>query len=296
MIQGIFAASITPLNPDFSPDLDAILEYLDFLARRGCHGALLLGTTGEGPSFSPQQRLAILRAAVKVRQDWPDFRLLAGTGTPSLDETAKLTQSAFKLGMDGVVLLPPFYFRGSGDDGLFSWYMNILDGSVPNDGIVLAYHIPAVSGVGLSIDLISRLYDAAPAKFTGLKDSSGDAEFAFQLGNQFGSDLCVFTGNDRLLTEALHNHASGCITALANLISPDLRDLWEAFQEQKMMGDIQERIDSVREVCELYQPFPPLIKYLINQHYDFPLWSVCPPLTPLPKESGARISAMLDLA
>jgi len=296
MIQGIFAASITPLNPDFSPDLDAIPGYLDFLARRGCHGALLLGTTGEGPSFSPQQRLAILQAALKTRQDWPDFSLLAGTGTPSLDETAKLTQSAFELGMDGVVLLPPYYFRGSGDEGLFSWYMNILDRSVPSDGIVLAYHIPAVSGVGLSIDLISRLYNAAPTKFTGLKDSSGDAEFAYQLGNRFGSDLRVFTGNDSLLSEALKYNGSGCITALANLISPDLRDLWEAFQEQKMMRNIQERINSARELCELYQPFPPLIKFLLNQHYDFPLWSVCPPLTPLPKESGDRISAMLDLA
>jgi 4-hydroxy-tetrahydrodipicolinate synthase len=295
MIQGIFAASITPLNPDFSPDLEAIPGYLDFLARRGCHGALLLGTTGEGPSFSSQQRLAIFQAALNVRQDWPNFRLLAGTGTPSLDETARLTQSAFDLGMDGVVLLPPFYYRGSGDEGLFSWYMNIIDRSVPSDGIVLAYHIPAVSGVGLSIDLLSRLFDAAPTKFTGLKDSSGDAGFAYQLGNRFGSDMRVFTGNDKLLSEALQNHASGCITALANLISPDLRDLWEAFQEGKLTLSIQERINSVREVCELYQPFPPLIKFLLNQQYDFPLWSVCPPLIPLPKESGDRISARLDL-
>jgi len=296
MIQGIFAASITPLNPDFSPDLDSLPGYLDFLARRGCHGALLLGTTGEGPSFSPQQRLAIFTAALKVRQDWPEFHLLAGTGTPSLDETAKLTQSAFDLGMDGVVLLPPYYYRGSDDEGLYTWYMNILDRSVPRNGIVLAYHIPTVSGVGLSLDLISRLFDAAPTKFSGLKDSSGDVEFAHQLGTRFGDNLSVFTGNDKLLSEALHNNASGCITALANLISPDLRELWNAYQENKMMSGIQERITLFREVCEAYQPFPPLIKFLLHRKYDFPLWSVCPPLTPLPKEIGNRVSAMLDLA
>jgi 4-hydroxy-tetrahydrodipicolinate synthase len=84
---------------------------LDFLARRGCHGALLLGTTGEGPSFAPEERIAIFRAALEVQQTQPAFRLLAGTGTPSLEETIILTRAAFDLGMDGVVVLPPYYFR-----------------------------------------------------------------------------------------------------------------------------------------------------------------------------------------
>jgi 4-hydroxy-tetrahydrodipicolinate synthase len=169
MIQGIFAASITPLNPDFSPDLDAIPIYLNFLASRGCNGALVLGTTGEGPSFSPQQRLKIFQAAQDVRQEWPEFKLLAGTGTPSLDESARLTRSAFELGMDGVVLLPPFYFRDSGEEGLYAWYENILKRSVPAGGTVLAYHIPAVSGVPLSIDLISLINSLGLKIHPGIK-------------------------------------------------------------------------------------------------------------------------------
>ncbi len=296
MIQGIFAASITPLNSDFSPDLDAIPGYLDFLANRGSSGALLLGTTGEGPSFSPQQRLEILRAALEVRQDWPDFKILAGTGTPSLIETTELTRDAFELGVDGVVILPPYYYRNSGDEGLFSWYVHILTSSVPSGGIVLAYHIPKVSGVPISIELISRLYDAAPNKFFGLKDSSGDKDFAIQLGKRFGNDLHIFTGNDRLFTDALHNHAAGCITALANLISPDLQSLWNAFQGQKPTNRFQERITSVRDICELFSPFPPLIKFLLGNFFGFPRWPVCPPLLNLPREDEERVSTMLDLA
>jgi 4-hydroxy-tetrahydrodipicolinate synthase len=296
MIHGIFAASITPLKTDFSPDLVALLNYLDFLAQRGCHGALLLGTTGEGPSFSPEQRLEIFKTAQQVRQNWPDFRLLAGTGTPSLDETANLTKFAFESGMDGVVIIPPYYYRGSGDAGLFSWYTSILERSVPSDGIVLAYHIPAVSGVGLSLELISRLYDFAPKKFLGLKDSSGDVKFAARLGERFGKDLIVFTGNDRLLSDALRNDASGCITALANLISPNLRELWEAFHEKKELSDIQAGINSLREECEQHQPFPPLIKFLLHQRFGFPLWPVCPPLTSLASEIGNKVSANLKLS
>ncbi len=296
MIQGIFAASITPLDPNFSPDLEALPGYLGFLANRGCNGALILGTTGEGPSFSPSQRLDIIQAALKVRQDWPDFKLLAGTGTPSLEESADLTRDAFELGMDGVVILPPYYFRDAGDEGLYSWYLNILRRSVPKGGIVLAYHIPAVSGVPLSIDLISRLYDAAPDKFIGIKDSSGDKDYAKQLGKHFGDDLRVFTGNDRLFTEALQNNAVGCITALANLISPDLNALRKAFQEQRTTNRIQERINSVRELCDRFSPFPPLVKYLLSQYFDFPHWPVCPPLKSLNKEAQDRVSTIIDLA
>jgi len=296
MIQGIFAASITPLDPNFSPDLEALPGYLGFLASRGCNGALILGTTGEGPSFSPSQRLDIFQAALKVRQDWPDFKLLAGTGTPSLEESADLTRDAFELGMDGVVILPPYYFRDAGDEGLYSWYLNILRRSVPKGGIVLAYHIPAVSGVPLSIDLISRLYDAAPDKFIGIKDSSGDKDYAKQLGKHFGDDLRVFTGNDRLFTEALQNNAVGCITALANLISPDLNALRKAFQEQRTTHRIQERINSVRELCDGFSPFPPLVKYLLSQYFDFPHWPVCPPLKSLNEEAQDRVSTIIDLA
>ena len=125
-IQGIFAAAITPLREDYSPDLEAIPEYLDFLAGRGCHGALLLGTTGEGPSFSTNQRIEIFNSGIKVREKWPEFKLLAGTSTPSLDETVTLTKAAFDLGMDGTVVLPPYYFRSSGDIGLLDWFNHVM--------------------------------------------------------------------------------------------------------------------------------------------------------------------------
>jgi 4-hydroxy-tetrahydrodipicolinate synthase len=249
----------------------------------------------EGPSFSPEQRIDILKVALEVRQDWPEFRLLAGTGTPSLDETEGLTKSVFDLGFDGAVLLPPYYFRASGEGGLFSWYKRVLERSVPIGGTVLAYHIPAVSGVPLSLNLLSGLREAYPNKFLGLKDSSGDPELAVKLGNRFGNDFHVFTGNDRLFSLALENGASGCITATANLISPDLRILWDDFQAQKPSIEIQEQINSVRETLEIFPPFPPLIKYLLARFYNFPLWPVCPPLSPISKETQDRVSTKLDL-
>ncbi len=168
-IQGIFAATVTPLKEDFSPDCDALLELLIFLAQRGCHGVLLLGTTGEGPSFSPEQRKVILSAAINIRQSFPDFKLLAGTGTPSLDETLRLTQSAFDLGFDGVVVLPPYYYKNVGVEGLYKWFETVINRSVPSDGQFYGYHIPPVSGVGLPVELLLRLKDRFPEKFAGIK-------------------------------------------------------------------------------------------------------------------------------
>lgn len=296
MTQGVFAASITPLKPDFSPDLDALPEYLGFLASRGCHGALILGTTGEGPSFSPEQRMAIYQSALEVRQVWPEFLLLAGTGTPSLDQTQELTRKVFELEFDGVVVLPPFYFRDSSEAGLYSWYASLLNQAVPQGRFLFAYHIPRVSGVPLSIDLIARLLDTFPDQFAGLKDSSGDPQFAQRLGDQFGDDLRVFTGNDRLFSLALASGASGCITALANLIAPDLRQLWDMYHTGQSIEAIQEKIDSVRDITERFPPFPPLIKFLLAHFFNYPNWTVCPPLTPISQETEKQVSSLLDLA
>ena len=96
--------------------------------------------------------------------------------------------------------------------------------------MVLGYHIPPVTGIGFSLELLARLREAYPDRFAGIKDSSGDAEYTRQLGERFGSDLFVLNGNDRLFSTALENHASGCITALANVRSPDLRAVWDAFE------------------------------------------------------------------
>ena len=281
-IKGVFAAALTPLNSDYSPSLENIPLYLDFLAGRGCHGSLILGTTGEGPSFAFEERISIMRAAMRVREAHPKFQLLVGTGTPSLEETINLTRAAFEIGMDGVVVLPPYYYRTAEDEGLIKWYESLLQRAVPEGAALFGYHIPAVSGVPLSIDLLSRLIDAFPSKFAGIKDSSGDPDHAKTLGGKFGNDLAVFTGNDRLFSLALENNAVGCITALANLFSPQLRELWQAYQQGEELELIQERLSKGRAIIDNYPPAPSLLKYLVSELYEFDHWPVRPPLVPLP--------------
>lgn len=277
-LAGIYAAALTPLKADSSLDLESVPVFLRLLAARGCHGVLLFGTTGEGPSFSPKEREALLRSARVYRQQLPGFRLLAGTGTPSLSETIELTKLAFDIGYDGAVVLPPYYFRKATDEGLFKWFSELIKKAVPQDKYLLGYHIPGMTGVGFSLDLLARLKDAFPAQFAGIKDSSHDESFAVELGQRFGRDLLVLNGADSYLHHALKNGAQGAITAPANLISDGLREVWDLFQQDKDPAEAQARVAKQRRILEKYTPFPIVLKALLPRLCDLPRWPVKPPL------------------
>ena len=297
-LAGVYAAAVTPLRADFSPDVEAISGLLDFLRERGCHGALMLGTTGEGPSFSSEERKAILKAACEFKQLYPDFRILAGTGTPSLTETIELTQAAFSLGCDGVVVLPPYYYRKVDEQGLFAWFKEVLNQAVPTDGALLGYHIPPVTGIQISMDLLSNLLEAFPTKFAGIKDSSGDAEFATAVGERFGKELLVLNGNDKLFKLALNSSAGGCITALTNLYSPLLRKVWDEYQKAEFGEQTQIQIDLLRTVLDGYSPYPPILKAMLSRQHGFPLWAVRPPLLAVSEtktiQASGEFSAVTD--
>lgn len=283
-LSGVYAAALTPLKSDSTPDPEPLPAFLAFLAERGCHGALIFGTTGEGPSFSPKERKAIFKAALKVRETHPGFRLLAGTGTPSLGETISLTRKAFDLGYDGVVVLPPYYFRTASDGGLYNWFEQVIQKAVPSDGYLLGYHFPKLAGIGFSMPLLKRLKDAFPVQFAGIKDSSHDPALTSELGRTFGTDLAVFTGTDSYFSMALQNQAAGCITAPANLISPGLRAVFDAFEKDEDLSETQACVTEQRHVLEKYMPFPPLIKALLSYKFGFPRWPIRPPLVEIPDD------------
>ncbi|MFZ5821154.1 MAG: dihydrodipicolinate synthase family protein [Chloroflexota bacterium] len=292
-LAGVYAAAVTPLNPDSTPDLEPVPALLGFLAERGCHGALLFGTTGEGPSFSPAERMAVWQAALEVRQAHPAFRLLAGTGTPSLQETVDLTRAAFDLGYEGAVVLPPYYFRNATEDGLFAWFSALIRQAVPADGYLLGYHIPGVTGVGFSLDLLKRLKDAFPRQFAGIKDSSHQADFAAALGETFGADLVVFSGTDSDFSLALQHHAAGCITAPGNLLSPGLRAVYDAFRAGEDYSAAQGQLAAQRHVLEKYMPFPPILKALLARLHGLPRWPVRPPLVEVSEETALQAAQEL---
>lgn len=290
-LAGVYAAAVTPLQPgDASTlDLESVPALLGFFGSRGCHGIVLFGTTGEGPSFSASEREVVMRAVCTSRHLAPGLRLIAGTGTPSLSETIELTRLAFDLGYDAALVLPPYYFRKATDEGLFNWFSEVIRKAVPSTGQILGYHFPNVAGIGFSIELLSRLKDAFPTQFAGIKDSSHDPELARTLGATFGSDLAVFSGTDSYLQMAMQNNAAGCITAPANLLSPGLREVWDLMNEGRDATEAQARVKGQRDILDKYPPFPPTLKALLHRVHGFPRWSVKPPLLEITPELEEQV-------
>jgi len=290
-LAGVYAAAVTPLREsnDSGLDLESVPVLMNFLAARGCHGIVLFGTTGEGPSFSPAERAALMRYACEERKAMPGFRLLAGTGTPSLSETMDLTKLAFDLGFEGVLVVPPYYFRKATDDGLFKWFSEVINKAVPSDGYLLGYHFPGVAGIGFSMELLRRLKDAFPVQFAGIKDSSHDSDFARSLGETFGYDLVAMNGTDSYFQHAMQNKAAGCITAPANILSPGLREIWDLLHAGKDPTEVQARVKTQRGILEKYPPFPPTLKALLHRLHGLPRWTVKPPLVSLSRELEEQV-------
>ena len=285
-LSGVYAAAVTPHlgksrtagRPDTAFDFESLAMFLHFLSSRGCHGALLFGTTGEGPSFSPREREALLRSIRVIRHQVRDFKLLVGTGTPSLSETIELTKLAFDLGYDGTVVLPPYYFRKANEEGLFQWFSELIEQAVPPGKHLLGYHIPVMTGIGFSLDLLERLKTKYPDQFAGIKDSSHDETFATALGQRFGEDLLVLNGTDSYFHHALKNHAQGAITAPANLISDNLREIWDLFQAGSDPSEAQATVTEQRHFLEQFSPIAPILKGLLHKIHGLPHWAVRPPL------------------
>ena len=218
-VTGVYCAAATPVNADLGPNLAAFTAHCRWLLDEGCDGIALLGTTGEANSFSLAERRAILEAALAA--GIAPGQLLPGTATSNIPETIELTRHAVGLGVKAVVLLPPFYYKGVGDDGLFGFYSRVIEGVGDDRLRVLLYHIPQVSAVPIGHDLIARLIAAFPGVVVGIKDSAGDIANMQAMIARFPG-FSVLAGADPLLLPLMREGGAGAITATSNLVARDL--------------------------------------------------------------------------
>jgi 4-hydroxy-tetrahydrodipicolinate synthase len=291
-LRGIYAAAVTPLDSSGRPALDAFPRLLEHLASRGCHGALLLGTTGEGPSFSVSERKAVIREALLYRDaSRQSFKILAGTGCASLSDTIELTRAAFDLGVDGVVTLPAFFYKGVDAAGLAAYFEQVVQAAMPADGRLLVYHIPQVSGVAIPAQTVAALRERLPQQVYGMKDSQDDRTHLLDTIEQFPG-FQVFAGSDSLLSEALSAGGVGGITALSNVTSPLNRAIWDAHQAGGAAPEAQAALVRARAAV-LGLSGPAAMKAALAELFGFPDWPVRPPLQPLSPEQRRTFTEAL---
>ena len=260
-------------------------------SKRGCKGLVPFGTTGEAPSVGIEERIAAISALVDSGID--AARLIPGTGLSDLVDTARLSRTCLDLGCAAVLVLPPYYFKGVSDDGLFDYYARLIERLGPGAAIVL-YHIPPIAQVGLSPQLVRRLHAAFPGNIVGIKDSSGDWRNTRQLLEI--ADLAVYPGSELPLIDALDLGAAGCITATANLNAGAIAAVIDAH----VSGDVaavraaHDPVRRFRELVQQHAPIPAQKRLMAMRSGDRRWATLRPPLRSMGEAEGASLLAELE--
>lgn len=275
--NGVFTASLTPLKKNLSIDFRKLIAHGAKLLEGGCNGLVLMGTTGEANSFDLFERKQILEETLKSGVD-PN-KILVGTGCCSLSETISLTNHALENGVNHVLVLPPFYYRGVDDEGLFH-YFKVLINQINNPALrIYLYHFPKMTGLPFSHDLIMRLLNSFPGVIAGIKDSSGDWNNMSIMCDQF-SNFRVFSGTEIYLVDLLKKGGAGTISATVNIFYKLAAEVYK--NSDNTNGEVlQQRLTELRRSTEKY-PTIPMLKLLMSQLENNDSWlNIRPPLMPL---------------
>jgi 4-hydroxy-tetrahydrodipicolinate synthase len=277
-IRGVLSPVVTPFNKDLSPDAGRLIRHCKWLLSQRV-GLAVFGTNSEANSLSANERMALLEALVNADVD--PKRMMPGTGCCALSDSIRLTEHAVKLGVAGVLMLPPFYYKGVSDEGLYRNFSEVIQRVGDARLRIYLYHIPPVSQVPITVNLIERLMKAYPSAIAGIKDSSGDwSNTKAFLDNFAKSGFDVFAGSETFLLQNMRNGGAGCITAGANVNPAQITSLYDAWQGAGA-DSMQAAVDAVRNVLQSVPMIPALKRTIAHYSGDMGWNRLRPPLVEL---------------
>ncbi|MDP6704823.1 MAG: dihydrodipicolinate synthase family protein [Alphaproteobacteria bacterium] len=288
-LRGVWTAALTPQNQDLSVNLEHLVAHYRWLLAGGSDGIAVLGTTGEANSFSVAERRAVIGRVAEA--GFANDEIMIGTGCCAFPDTVELTRAALDAGYANILMLPPFYYKGVSDDGLFAAYANVIERVADSSMRIYVYDFPKMTGLEIDADLLVRLHDAFPDTIVGIKDSSGrwpDMKEVAERIPGFGT----FAGTEQYLLPVLRAGGAGCISATANVTCGIAAALYRAWKSDEADA-LQERVSQVRATLEAY-PTVPALKELMAAHTGRAGWRQArPPMVPLSAE--AREALFRDL-
>ena len=285
--SGVLVPVLTPFTPGGEPDAGRFIAFCRWLLDQGAGGLAIFGTTSEANSMSPAERMELLDRLIEAGV--PAQKLMPGTGACAVTDAAMLVRHAVAHGCGGVLMLPPFYYKGVSDDGIFAFISGVID-KVGSPALKLfLYHIPPMAVIGFSLDLVGRLITAYPETVVGLKDSSGDWSNTAALLERYPG-FAVFPGSEVFLLDGLRKGAVGCITASGNVNVPGIKKVYDNWRGPRAEA-LQAEITTLRNTLQAY-PMVPALKRVVAHYHNDPNWAtVRPPLVPLgPAQSAALIA------
>ena len=285
-ITGVLSPVVTPFKPDLSPDADKFVRQCRWLLSQNV-GLAVFGTNSEANSLSTEEKIELLDRLIAAGVD--PARMMPGTGCCAITDSVRLTRHAVKLGCGGVLMLPPFYYKGVSDDGLFRNFAEIVE-RVGDRGLrMYLYHIPPVSNVPITLTLVERLLKAYPGTIAGAKDSGGDWNNTKAMLDRFAtSGFDVFPGAETFLLAGMRDGGAGCISATANTNPAAIARLYDTWRDADADAQ-QKRLDDIRGTFATY-PMIPALKAAIAHWSGMAEWAtVRPPLVALTREQAATL-------
>jgi 4-hydroxy-tetrahydrodipicolinate synthase len=290
-ISGVLSPVVTPFGADLTPDAERFARHCRWLLSQNV-GLAVFGTNSEANSLSVEEKIELLDGLVAAGLD--PARMMPGTGCCALPDSVRLTAHAMKLGCGGVLMLPPFYYKGVSDDGLFRSFAEVIERVGDARLRVYLYHIPPVAQVPITLGLVERLRKAYPTQIAGMKDSGGEWSNTKAFLDAFArAGFDVFAGSETFLLQNMRHGGAGCISATANVHPGPIARLFDSWRAADADAQ-QARLDVIRGVFQKF-PMIPALKSAIAHHGGDAGWAtVRPPLVALTAAQANALAAELE--
>ena len=287
--SGVYVPVLTPFTKDLHVDQPRFAAFCKWIVSQGA-GLAVFGTNSEAASLSTAEKRVALDALLAA--GIPNSVLMPGTGACSITDAIELTAHAVRAGCAGTLTLPPWYYKGVSDQGLADYYSRIID-SVASDQLqMLLYHIPQLTGVPISLNLIEMLIKRYPKTVVGIKDSSGDWNNCEAMLKAFPG-FAIFPASESFLIKAMPLGAAGCISATANIQPGPIANHVKRWKEPGV-DDRHSGVDAVRQIMQKTNMIPAL-KYVTAVHGGDAEWArVRPPLETMVSHTGDPIVRSLQ--
>lgn len=290
--SGVLAPVVTPFKKDLSPDTERFLDLCRWITSQKANLAVF-GTNSEANSLSVKEKINLLEKLISSGISGDS--LMPGTGCCSISETVELTKLAVSLGCRGVLMLPPFYYKGVTDEGLFTYFSEVIERVNDEHLSIYLYHIPPISQIPLSSTLVNQLVSKYPEVVAGIKDSSGDWNQTESFHKLNLPNFRIFCGSESFLLKNMQVGGAGCISATANVNPLAINELFKnwAHPDAELQ---QNRVNKIRDIFQRYPMIPALKETIALQSGDKEWSRVRAPLIPISKNQSDALRDELKAA
>ena len=217
----ILTAMVTPFHPNSAVNYGEARKLARYLVESGSDGLVIAGTTGESPTLTKEEKVELFQAVVE--EVGGKAVVLAGTGGNSTSESIELTRAAQRVGVDGVMLVAPYYNKPS-QEGIFQHFKTIAENiELP----VMLYNIPGRTSVNILPRTMLRL--AQIRNIVALKEASGSMDQVSELRRILPADFDIYSGDDSLTLPVLALGGKGVVSVVSHLVGAPLKEMVNAF-------------------------------------------------------------------